>query len=466
MASLLLGLAASVLAQTAQTPDFRLPTDTFFKKEDANPDGRRVFAWFMVCCGPFNGGWEKADVKEYVQDIQMAQSMGIDGFGLEATALGKNDLTLTSIEKMFQAAKQAGGGFKLFFVFDGGEQTEFTRCAVDLLKKYSHHECYQLVDKLPLVSSYDRISFNIIDPLRKAGLEIFYVPDVWDAIQTGNTYLGNPVQGMSRWEIQTSPIGGGVRVLERQATAVHNAKKAWMSTVALHYWVGSVWSVPHWDWIAGQPPKAGSRNGTYFEHAGGKGLDEQWRSVINVQKAEWVMMLTWNDYNESYIEPVDDYKKYFNGTPQAPLGWYKSQAGLDELNRYYIQWYKTGTPPQITRDSLFYVYRTSSQKLVATKDPRPPVNIGNGPIGDDIYITTALTAPARLQVISGSSKSTFDLPAGINHTVTPFAAGAQSFSLWRNGAQIVGAEGEPVVSSIEYYNYRPTTGCAMAKGNH
>ena len=26
------------------------------------------------------------------------------------------------------------------------------------------------------------------------------------------------------------------------------------------------------------------------------------------------MMLTWNDYNESYFEPVDDYKKYPNGT--------------------------------------------------------------------------------------------------------------------------------------------------------
>ena len=33
-----------------------------------------------------------------------------------------------------------------------------------------------------------------------------------------------------------------------------------------------------------------------------------------MQQPEWVMLLTWNDYNESYIEPVDDYKKYPNGT--------------------------------------------------------------------------------------------------------------------------------------------------------
>lgn len=448
-----------------QTSDFRLPAGTFFKKDNSNPDNRKVFAWFMVCIGPYNGGWEKAGVEEYVQNIKMAQSMGIDGFGLETNGLGKSPFTLPAIEKMFQAARKAGGGFKLFFIFDGGEEAEWLKNAADLLKKYSHNECYQQVDKLPLVSSYDRIKFNIIEPLRKEGLEIFYVPDVWDEIQKGDFYLGNPVGGMSRWEIQTSPIGGGLTRLEQQAKAVHNAKKAWMSTVALHYWWGSYWSVPHWDWIAGQEPKKGSRNGKYYEHAGGKGLEEQWLSIIKVQKPEWVMMLTWNDYNESYIEPVDDYKKYDNGSPQAPLGWYKSMAGLDELNRYYIQWYKTGTQPTIIRDSIFWCYRTSSQKLVATKDPRPPVVIGNGPVGDDLYISIALTAPATLQVISGSSKRTFDLPAGINHTVTPFIAGPQTFSLWRHGKQIVVAEGEPVVSSVEYYNYRPATGCAMAKDN-
>jgi len=192
-------------------------------------------------------------------------------------------------------------------------------------------------------------------------------------------------------------------------------------------------------------------------------LDTQWKSVINVQRPEWVMMLTWNDYNESYMEPIDDYKRYPNGTGQAPFGWYKSMAGLDELNRYYIQWYKTGTQPEITTDSLFYSYRTSSQNLVAASDPRPPVKIGNGPIGDDIYITTALTAPARLQVISGSSKKEFDLPAGISHTATPFSPGNQSFSLWRDGSQIAGVDGEPVLDVIQFYDYWPTTGCAKAK---
>ena len=137
-------------------------------------------------------------------------------------------------------------------------------------------------------------------------------------------------------------------------------------------------------------------------------------------------------------------------------------AGLDELNRYYIQWYKTGVKPEITRDALFYCYRTSSQHLKAYGDKRKPVQIANGPVGDDIYLTTALTAPAKLRVVSGKSTREFDVPAGIHQTVVPFQTGKQIFSICRDGKKIAEVEGEPVVDKIKFYSYWPTTGCVIA----
>jgi glucan endo-1,3-alpha-glucosidase len=497
IAALLLAAAGTAFAadttpsdsvKTIVNPDFKLSPETFFKTNTNFQKERKVFAWFMMCCGPFNGG-QSAGIDQYMVEIQMAQSMGIDGFGLDIMQVNKE--YKTSIEKIFQAAKQLNSGFKLFFEFDYGKPdlVERSENIIALLKEYSKHECYQLIDGRPLagyyggdlsvkenqVKSIEWWRENVVKPLAASNINIFYVPTTWEQIRswggsmdTSNAEIaswGETAQGMSIWQIQLSPLGGGLKLLERHAEALHNAGKTWMSTVAMHYWCGSSRSIPSWYWKPGQPAAADCVNGTYYEHAGGKGLDMQWQSVINIQKPEWVMLLTWNDYNESYITPVDDYRKYPNGTGQAPLGWYKSMAGLDELNRYYIQWYKTGSRPEITADSLFYSYRTSSQKLIASHDPRPPVKIGNGPVGDDIYITTALTAPARLLVISGSSKNEFDVPAGINHTVVPFSVGKQSFSLWRDGARIANVDGAPVVDSIQFYNYWPTTGHVKAGNN-
>ena len=39
--------------------DFCLDKETFFRENTNFKDGQKVFAWYMVCCGPYNGGWDK-----------------------------------------------------------------------------------------------------------------------------------------------------------------------------------------------------------------------------------------------------------------------------------------------------------------------------------------------------------------------------------------------------------------------
>ena len=489
LSCLLAGIAASAGIAGAPAPekDFRLPEETFFRQNTDFRDNRRVFAWYMVCIGPYNGGWD-APVEEYKKQIRMAQAMGIDGFGLDV--MRPNRQYKEAIAKIFQAARELDSGFKLFFKFDYGSRDYEEQVAdmVALLKQYGQDKCYEQYQGKPLAGYYGVdlvIEENpsksvkwwrdkVAPALKAANLDIFFVPTTFvqarkggrqEAVDASVAEWGDLAQGMSIWQIQTSPFGGGLQLLERQAQAQHKAGKAWMTTVSFHYWWGSNRSVPtSWLWMPGRPLKPEfAKNGTYYEHGGGKGLELQWRSVMEVQKPEWVMLLTWNDYNESYIEPVDDYKNYPNGTSDAPRGWYKPMAGLGELNRYFIQHYKTGVQPEITADSLFWCYRTSSQKLAASADPdRPPVKIGNGPVGDDLYLTTALTAPAELRVNSGGRETRHSVPAGIGQTVVPFQPGRQQFSLWRDGKQLVEAEGEPVVDAIEFYCYWPTTGYATA----
>ena len=60
LSCLLAGIAASVGIAGAPAPekDFRLPEETFFRQNTDFRDNRRVFAWYMVCIGPYNGGWD------------------------------------------------------------------------------------------------------------------------------------------------------------------------------------------------------------------------------------------------------------------------------------------------------------------------------------------------------------------------------------------------------------------------
>ncbi len=470
-------------------PDYRLPEETFFRVNNDFKDGRKVYAWYMPCTAVFPS-WDDASIEQreenFLAEMQMAQSMGIDGFGLDIMI--DNENYHRSIEAMFRAAKRFGNGFKLFFEFDYGQPALEARAAdiLMLMKKYAGHEAYERVNGLPLVSAYSPDNWvekdgkpdyagsaawwreNVTRPLREAGIKVHFSPNTFRQIWSGGVTpessaaelaeWGDAIQGLSLWHIQLSPKGGGLKHLENQGKAVLEAGKTWRSTIAMHYWHGAGQSVPSWYWRPGDQETSQTKNGTYYEHGGGEGLDAQWRSVIHVQKPESVTMLTWNDYNESYIIPVDNIAKYRNGSPRAPEGWYKSMVGLDELNRYYIQWYKTGIQPAITKDALFYSYRTSSHKLVASRDPRPPVGIGLPPIKDDIFITTALTAPAQVRVVSGTETKQFDAPAGIHHLTVPFLAGSQSFSLWRNGKQIAAGDGPEVADRIDFYDFWPTTG--------
>ncbi|HEY3328853.1 MAG TPA: endo-1,3-alpha-glucanase family glycosylhydrolase [Capsulimonadaceae bacterium] len=473
------------VANAQEIPDFRLPSKTFFDANTKFQKDRKVFAWYMVCCGPFGGNEQPKPklIAQYKAEIQMAQSMGIDGFGLDI--MQPNAVYHAAVDAMFDAAKELNTGFKLFLECDYGKPDAADY--INLMKTYSKHPNYFQVKGRPLLCVYaadcilpkpaDSVAWwrdQVVEPLKKQGVDAYFVPGTfhkfgnspadaggWQNLDADVAGWGDVADGHSAWQIQLSPIGGGIGALERFADASQKAKKTWMSTVSTHYWVGAYFSLPSWHWVLGEPLKAdnSNRNGTYFEHAGGKGLDAQWSSIINVQHPEWVMLLTWNDYNESYMEPIDDYKKYKNGTLQsAHLGWYKPQAGIGELNRYYVQWYKTGSRPKITADSIFYAYVTQSYKLKASKDPRPGVGWGNPPANDSLYVTTALTAPAQLKVVSGATATSYDVAAGITHTVVPFEPGKQSFSLWRNGVQINSLEGEPVVDKIDFYDYYPTTG--------
>jgi glucan endo-1,3-alpha-glucosidase len=188
----------------------------------------------------------------------------------------------------------------------------------------------------------------------------------------------------------------------------------------------------------------------------------QWKSIIE-QQPDWVEIVTWNDFNESYICPVASPQSGDSGrlskTVPSYLASRSSHAGYLELSRYYIEWYKTGKRP-LVKDALFYFYRVHPKDAVAKEDR--PVKSFHGPLEDVLYVTTMLTAPAELRVTSGATQSVHRIKAGIQHLRIPFSCGPQQFAVYRDGKIIVGKEGEPITDRIERYDYFPTSGFAYA----
>jgi hypothetical protein len=128
-----------------------------------------------------------------------------------------------------------------------------------------------------------------------------------------------------------------------------------------------------------------------------------------------------------------------------------SHVAYLDASRYYIEWFKTGMPPAISADNLFYFYRLHPATLPITVNPADEAAGHGRPIGadalrDHLFVTAFLTAPAQLTLHSGAASKTFDLPAGVQHVSMPFEPGIQRFVLQRDGLPVFDKTGEHEIS--------------------
>ena len=193
-------------------------------------------------------------------------------------------------------------------------------------------------------------------------------------------------------------------------------------------------------------------------------MAQEWEGAIR-DGADWVEITTWNDWGEkTYVAPF--------GPPSETKIWDGDNPGFGAINyshvayldasRYYIDWFKTGRPPRITQDRLFYFYRmepkaASGRQFAPDEAQRGMKTIsGADALEDNMYVTCFLTRPARLTVHSGDTARTFAVPAGVQHVAMPFDLGAQRFTLTRNGRAVLQKIGEQEIADRQgetRYNY-------------
>jgi glucan endo-1,3-alpha-glucosidase len=433
---------------------------------DAGLDGgpalepRLVFANYVVAIRTYG-----SSVGAYKREIQEAQAAGLDGFVLEMGSWRSSNYAADAA-LLFQAANELNSGFKLLIAAE--LPSDITAAdVVAMMQLYGNNPAYFRFHDRPVLSTYAgqeggaeaALAYwrdGVLAPLRAQGMNVFFVPGFFLTNYAYVTQAAIEADYQAWWHdvvdgffffgaagLPTAVAPSLTEQNESAAAGLHAHGKLFMASVTPQYW-------------GGKQVTAGRR---YFEFNGGEGLDLQWRSIINVQKPEWVELVTWNDFGEAtYFSPCDDLSLYWNYEYVMAPGFFKTHSGALALTKYYIEWYKRGLQPLISRDSLFYFHRTHPFSATATADTRPPVTETHGGVTDSIFFTTLLPTAADLRVTSGSTTTLTPISAGLQHTRVPFFAGAQHFELLRDGGLVLQVDGAPITETPALYNFTYATG--------
>ncbi|KAJ7669773.1 glycosyl hydrolase family 71-domain-containing protein [Mycena rosella] len=209
----------------------------------------------------------------------------------------------------------------------------------------------------------------------------------------------------------------------------------------------------------------------------------RWVEILALQPT-FVEIITWNDYGEShYIGPLPS-----QHTDDGSSKWTNDicvrfifSDGWVDMAKLLISAYKIGATSVnsfIASDQLIYWYRVAPKGLNcdSTDTTMQAANNTSGnyfegrPDGfdsmlDNIFVVTLLTAPSTVVVNSGGTAYTYSAPARASAFSVSFHLGTQSFSLTRNGAQVVAATSFKRIQNVcpcGLYNFNAYVGTVPA----
>ncbi len=396
---------------------------------------RRVMPHYMVCF--------TRSVAFCKMEIAWARHHGMNGFavyfGEWRRPNGDPTGYVAGMDRMFEAALQAGPDFKLLITPSWMIRNEDIP---DVVKRYyDHPNVFRYEGKL-LLAPYGRDGTRdaaAIESLRKEGFEVMYLPFTGLGRHEFSLNVESTLRALERsehhaglWRFTTDDNPRGSRITNaNMQRALQFAGKPFMAGVGYHY-----------------------NSANVRDYRGFHGYGSVWEGIIHDRP--WaVQPITWNDFNEDTNLVPSRWQRM----------WYKESFNTDgsylDATAYWAHWYRTGRPPAIRQDKLYFAYRDRRSDQIMGYDPFKkewvdhtmlasfPFTQIHMDVRDAIYFSTFLTAPARLQVDYGGARHVFDAPAGVWHGELPMAPGAPRFRLLRDDATLLDVVGRRSVIEKE-----------------
>ncbi|MEO3805010.1 endo-1,3-alpha-glucanase family glycosylhydrolase [Nonomuraea sp. B1E8] len=376
--------------------------------------------------------WRRLD---FEMEVRQAIAQGLDGFVYEHHT--SSDQRWNHLPELLDAARNVDPGFKIMLSPDFPTESgaSVSKVVSDILLVKGHPSLFTLPDGSVLLTPYhgDRQPPSwwqkVRDELAAEGMKTSLMMsfNYWSG--SGKTEWDDHVHGYSSWGANRPEVTDAFR---RASEATHARGLTYMAPIGfedtrakeLHYW----------------------------EAQNSSTLRGSWKAAID-GKADWVQLVTWNDYGE---------------TQQAPS---KVRGKvLADVNTYYTTWFKTGKAPEIVRDGLYYFHRShkanapyDTSKQTAGKFTIPA---GPGPV-DDVELLAFVKEPGTLVIKQGSDVKTKEVTSagGVSFKAPMVPGTTPVFELRRDGETVQTLTSKtPIRTSVTYqdmiYHAGGGTGCS------
>ncbi|KAF8634043.1 hypothetical protein AX17_004308 [Amanita inopinata Kibby_2008] len=379
-----------------------------FPEYDAG--ARPVFAHFMV------GNTYPYNLDNWVNDIMLASSKGIDGFALN---IGVDSWQPDRVADAYEAARRAlyqGVSFKLFMSLDMTSLPCASPGDGDILRSYVmqymyHPSQFRFRDRFFLSTfSGEHCTFGTqsVDQgwnrVIKTDLPpIHFVPSFFVDPATFGQFdcLDGIFNWNSGWPTGDYDINSDS---DRQYLSQLNGK-TYMAAV-------SPWFFTHYG--------ADTYNKNFIYRADNWLLSNRWEMLIQDQfRADLVQLISWNDYGEShYFGPIEGDQPM----SQAWTDGYDHQGWLD-LIKYYISAYKLGDFPPVDRDRIFLWARLYPAGAQAPDPVEKPTNWDF--TKDFAWSVVLSTDVAQYSLTCGPSSINVTVNAGVTKLRLPLVSDCQ-----------------------------------------
>lgn len=365
--------------------------------------------------------WQLLDL---VAEVQQAKSVGIDGFAVDAI----QPRSATAVVDTVLSAATAAGQFSILVTADvtgplaGLSTREF---ASDMAAYLSSPAALRLDDGRPVLGAFaaetksvgwwTEVLAILSDDFATTAAFVPTFLDVGDNIEeySGICYGFSMWGGRNPTTMAVDDVGRGYPVdISRRA---HGLGKIWMQPV------------PFQD--------SRPRSGTFEESVNGVTNRMAWQIAIE-QNAEWVQLITWNDYAESTAM-----------APSVAHGW-----RILDMTAYDLVAFKWGRPPPILRDAVFVSYRIQPWgNLPSFPQTQLMRLVPDGtPARDTVEAVTFSRAPATVRIVFDGDEYSCEVPAGRGICVAPLNLGAFAADLTRGGEVVASAESTTPVTATPY----------------
>ncbi|WVQ85054.1 hypothetical protein IAT38_007218 [Cryptococcus sp. DSM 104549] len=352
---------------------------------------------------------------DWIADINLAKSKGIDGFALN---IGVDWYSQDQLD-MAYAAAEGMDDFKLFISFDFNWYTITNTTGVaNMLKRYVGSSAQLRVDGKPFVSTFIGDGFDWSETAAQVGEELYAVPFYQPSAETANDAGVSGLFSWAAWpgQLDNVPVDESMNT-DRDLTYLgftEAANKIYMAPV-------SSWFSTHF-----------GKEVSYSKNWVFKGetlWKDRWDEILSLgSRLNFLEIITWNDYGESHhIGPYD--------TPHTDDSSSIWAAGLDHSAMLdfavpYIKAFKAGaSAPVIDEEMLVYWYRPHLKSAECDSTD----TCGGKPTGwdfleDTVFVTAFTKAGGIVKITSGSNLPVIKkVDKGAQMFEVPMGVGEQKF---------------------------------------